>query len=369
MSKRICHITTVHVAKDTRIFQKECVSLAQNGFEVHLIIANQNVENEKGVQFHNIISTTSNRFQRMRKTTRLALKKALEIDADLYHFHDPELLPVGIKLKKRGKKVIYDTHEDVPRQILSKYYLPSFIRPIVAGVFEWYENRIAKKLDAIVAATPAIRDRFLAKNPNTVDINNFPILEKFSVPPSEKKVHDICYVGLISKIRGIEELVKSLEFTNAKLTLIGNFQSKEEEKKVRALPTWEKVNYLGKRNRTEVAKILSESKMGVVTFYPEPNHIEAQPNKLFEYMAAGLPSIVSDFPLWREIIEENNCGICVDPQNPKAIGMAVNTLLENPDKCLEMGKNGKQAVTEKYNWKKQEEKLIQLYHKILSKEN
>jgi glycosyltransferase involved in cell wall biosynthesis len=366
MKNKICHITTVHHAKDTRIFQKECVSLAKHGFETHLIVANQKSEIDQGVQIHNIISTTSGRLQRMRKTTQIALKKALEIDADIYHFHDPELLPVGLKLKKLGKKVIYDTHEDVPRQILSKYYLSAIVRPIIAKVFEIYENRIAAKMDAVITATPFIRDRFLTINPITVDINNYPIFEKFNIEIPKEKIHDICYVGLMSKIRGIEEMVSMLEFTDAKMTLIGEFQSKEEEALIRSLPTWEKVNFLGKKNRTEVAAILSQSKMGIVIFHPEPNHINAQPNKIFEYMAASLPIVTSDFPLWKSIVTKHNAGVCANPLVPKEIAAAVNVLLRNEAQSFQMGKNGQKAVREIFNWKQEEVKLIKLYEQLSS---
>jgi glycosyltransferase involved in cell wall biosynthesis len=365
MKNKICHITTVHNAKDTRIFQKECVSLANHGFDTHLIVANQKSETSKGVQIHNITSTTSGRLYRMWKTTQIALEKALKIDADIYHFHDPELLPVGIKLKKFGKKVIYDTHEDVPRQILSKYYIPSLIRPFVATIFEIYENRIAAKMDAVITATPFIRDRFLKINTRTIDINNYPILEKFNIEISNEKTHDICYVGLISKIRGIEEMIRMLKFTKAKMTLIGEFQSKEEETFIKNLPTWKKVNFLGKKNSQEVAKILSQSKMGIVIFHPEPNHINAQPNKIFEYMAASLPIVTSDFPLWKSIVTKHNTGICVNPLAPKEIASAVNVLLKNKEQSIQMGKNGQKAVQEVFNWKQENEKLINLYQQIL----
>lgn len=365
MKNKICHITTVHPAKDTRIFQKECVSLAKHGFETHLIVANQKSEVVHGVNIHSVTSPASGRIQRMRKTTKIAFEKAMELNADIYHFHDPELLPVGLKLKKQGKKVIYDTHEDVPRQILSKYYIPALPRPIIARFFEIYENRIASKMDAVIAATPFIRDRFLKINPNTVDINNYPILEKFQVESQPEKIHDICYVGLMSKIRGIEEMIKMLAFTDAKMTLIGAFQSKEEEKHIRNLPTWKKVNFLGKKNRQDVATILSQSKMGIVTFHPEPNHINAQPNKIFEYMAAGLPLVASDFPLWRKIVSDHQAGICANPLHPKEIADAVNKLLENEASAHQMGINGKKAVEEIFNWEQEEKKLIQLYSKLL----
>lgn len=366
MNNKICHITTAHPAKDMRIFRKECVSLANHGFETHLIVANQKSEYNQGVQIHNIISPTSNRIQRMWKTTQIAFKKAVEIDADLYHFHDPELLPIGKKLKDLGKKVIYDAHEDLPRQILSKYYIPKLLRPFISILFEKYENYIVGKLDAILTATPFIRDRFLKINQNTVDINNFPDLENFIIPESKDKEHDVIYLGLMSKIRGIEEIVKMLEYTNASLSLIGSFQSKKEELFVKDMPTWNDVNFLGRKNRKDVADILSKSKIGIVTFLPVPNHVNAQPNKIFEYMAAGIPVVTSNFPLWKEIVEKYNTGVCVDPHDPKAIAEAVNYLLKNKAIADEMGKNGKRIIQEKFSWKPESKKLIQIYQKVLN---
>ncbi|MBD3768073.1 MAG: glycosyltransferase, partial [Gammaproteobacteria bacterium] len=100
---------------------------------------------------------------------------------------------------------------------------------------------------------------------------------------------------------------------------------------------------------------------GLVTFLPAPNHIDAQPNKMFEYMSAGLPIITSIFPLWREIVEGNQCGLCVDPLDPQAIGEAIQYLIDNPVEAEQMGKNGRQAVEQKYNWTIEEQKLLDLY--------
>ena len=82
---------------------------------------------------------------------------------------------------------------------------------------------------------------------------------------------------------------------------------------------------------------------------------------MFEYMAAGIPVVASNFPLWKEIIEENKCGICVEPANVEQISDAVNYLLNNPEEAQRMGANGRKAVEEKYNWNNEAKTLLQLY--------
>ena len=92
---------------------------------------------------------------------------------------------------------------------------------------------------------------------------------------------------------------------------------------------WESVREHGYLNRTQVREIMKRSIAGLVTFHDLPNHVDAQPNKMFEYMSAGLPVICSDFPLWRSIVEGSSCGICVDPLNVDATPMRLGVLLQS----------------------------------------
>ncbi len=203
-------------------------------------------------------------------------------------------------------------------------------------------------------------------NPHAVDINNFPILGELSnnVAWNEKK-DEVCYVGGITKIRGIKEIIKSLEFTeNVMLNLAGNFSEKDTEQEVKSYRSWYKVNELGFLGREEVANVYKQSKAGLVTLHPIINYLDALPVKMFEYMVAGLPVISSDIKLWKEIVEGNNCGICVNPLEPKEIADAINYIIFNPREAEQMGQNGKQAVIEKYNWGAEEKKLLNIYKEL-----
>jgi glycosyltransferase involved in cell wall biosynthesis len=295
------------------------------------------------------------------------LQKAIEIDADIYHIHDPELLRVVSKLKKLNKKVIYDVHEDLPRQILSKPWINIILRKIVSNLIEKYENKTAKKCDGIVTATPFIRTRFLKINPNTLDINNFPILDELllDIDYKSKSEENICYVGGITRIRGIKEIVTSIANLDVKLILAGDFLENGLKNEISTLKGWGKVKELGFVNRAEVKRVYTKSKLGLVTLHPVVNYLDALPVKMFEYMAAGLPVIASNFPLWKDIIEKNNCGICVNPLNPEEIENAIKHLLNNPEEAKIMGENGRTLVKEKYNWTIEENKLLNFYSKLV----
>ncbi|HEY8366026.1 MAG TPA: glycosyltransferase family 4 protein [Bacteroidia bacterium] len=370
MSTKVCHLTSAHTPEDIRIFVKECSTLAKAGFDVHLV-ATGNVPNysKNNVNIHLVPKRKGGRFDRMYHSVNDVLNKALEIDAEIYHFHDPELLRIALKLKAKGKKVIFDSHEDLPRQIMGKYWIPKLFRSLVSNAFEFYENYVVSKIDGVVAATPIIRDRFLKVNSNVVDVNNFPLLGEFSEEPdfSHPKKEQVCYVGGLAEVRGISYLVKSMvHLPNLRLKLGGFFSPESYHDVIKSLPGYDKVDFLGMLNREQVKNLLASSKVGLVTLLPTPNILDSQPIKLFEYMAAGLPVVASDFPLWRKIIDDAECGICVDPHNPTQIADAIKKITTNPDLARKMGESGRNMVVEKYNWESQEPVLIEFYNKILS---
>ena len=363
---KVCHITSAHPDGDVRIFHKECVSLAEEGYDVSLVIPNTESRIENGVKIVSFIYKPSSRLSRFTKSVNLAYKKALELDADIYHLHDPELLRIAVKLKNKGKKVIYDAHEDLPRQILSKKYLKPIVRKLISSRIEKYENKVAKKLDVIVTATPFIRDRFLKVNPRTTDINNFPIIKEllFDFEYDQKKGNKICYVGGITTVRGINELLEALEGAECSLLLAGAFLEDGLRDSIINKNAWNKVEELGFLRREEVVNVYKKSKLGIVTLHPISNYYVSLPVKMFEYMAAGLPLIASNFPLWKDIILENNAGLCVDPMSPIEIGEAINYILNNPKEAKKMGENGRKMVIEKYNWDIEKKKLIDLYQEL-----
>ena len=369
MKINIAHLTSVHTRYDTRIFLKMCSSLARNEmYQVSLIVADgKQDELINNVRIIDAGKDRTGRIARMTKSVSKIFTIAKMLDCDIYHLHDPELIPVGLKLKKSGKNVIFDVHEDLPKQLLGKQYLKKPMMILLSKGFEIYERYACRKFDYIITATPYLKDKFLRINKKTIDINNFPILGELSnsVNWSEKK-NEVCYVGTIGHVRGIIELVKAMEYTNEiKLNLVGTFSDPTLEAEIKKNKGWHKVAQLGFLNRESVRDVFSKSKAGIVTFLPSPNHTDAQPNKMFEYMSAGMPIITSNFPLWKVIVEGNNCGICVNPLDPKEIAGAIDYIVNHPKEAHQMGQNGKKAVLEKYNWGAEEEKLIEVYEKLI----
>jgi glycosyltransferase involved in cell wall biosynthesis len=363
--KRIIHLSSVHRDRDVRIFLKECRSLAKlfPECEVHLILAGVEERCEENVHIHSIPKVEGSRLKRMWTTVNHAYRKAKELDGDIYHLHDPELMRIALKLKRKGKKVIYDAHEDLPRQILGKSYLP--MKKIVSVVMERVENFICARLSGIITATPHIAKRFEKINKLTVAINNFPLENEieFIGESSLTKENTVCFIGGISPIRGTKELVDAMALTNCNLALAGEIPS-DFKAQLTESNGWKNVEELGFIDRERSMIIKQKSIAGMVTFLPYPNHINAQPNKIFEYMAAGLPVIGSNFPMWRELLVDNYCGICVDPTKPKEIAEAINYLINHPEEAEIMGSNGKKLVTQTYNWNAEEVKLAAFYRSL-----
>lgn len=363
----IAHLTSAHKRNSTRIFHKMCKSMVKYS-QVYFVCADG-----KEDEFSNDVNildvgSSNNRFDRMTITVNKIYNKAIDLNADIYHLHDPELIRIGLKLLKKGKKVIFDSHEHVGDQILGKDYIPRLFSNLISKLYMIYEKYSLKKFSGLIGATPRIRDHLLKINPKTIDINNFPKLEEANfINDWKKKSNEIAYVGTLIKIRGVEEIIKSLDYTTGvHLNLAGNFGNKNFEIKVKKLRGWRKVKEMGYLNREQVVETLKRSKVGIVTLHPKINYLDSQPVKMFEYMAAGIPIIASDFPYWKNIVEGNKCGICLNPLDPKAIGQAIQYFFENPNESKKMGENGVKAVKNKFNWSIEEKKLITFYKKILN---
>lgn len=368
MPYKICHFTSVHPRYDTRIFSKECRTLVEAGFEVYLVVAdNKPDENQCDIKILSTGTSETNRLNRIFNVSRKVSKKAIQLKADLYHFHDPELLPFAWYFMFKGERIIYDIHENVPDDIHSKAWIWKPIRSIISFSVRALENVISRRMTYLIAATPYIESRFKRMGANVINLNNYPWLHELSSDQSWNfRQNRICYIGGISYERGFKELVESLNHVeDVILEVGGTFETVELESETKSNSAWNKVIYHGYVNRKQAKEIMSRCRAGIVTFHPYPNHINAQPNKIFEYMSAGLPVIGSNFPLWKKLIEENNCGICVDPLDPYDIANGINTILKNSDASSDMSREARRKIETTFKWENEESKLIELYNKIL----
>lgn len=366
---KVCHLTSAHPDGDVRIFHKACVSAVRAGFDTFCIVPNTTTREEKSVQIISFNIDASSRLKRFFFTVQQVYKEALKIKADIYHLHDPELLMIANKLKKAtGAKIVFDSHEDVPKQIMDKPWIPRFTRPFISQRYACFEKRVTKKLDAIVSVTPIICERFSKFHPRVVLVANYPDLKEFNIDINDKteKIHrSICYVGGFSATRGILQLVQALDYVDAELHLAGWFDSTSLETEIRALPGWQKVKFYGKINRDEIKTLLAQAQIGMVTLLPTASYKEAYPIKMFEYMAAGIPVLASDFPLWRMLVEKHQCTEFVDPTQPKEIAKTLDAMFANP-RLESLGHNGRRAIINELNWQNEATKLVALYEELSS---
>lgn len=368
----VVHLSTVHPVQDVRIMVRECRSLARHGYRVTYVAPAAANSVDHGVNVV-AIKKPKRRAARIAGATMQAYRAARALDADLYHFHDPELLFVGLMLRWAGKRVVYDAHEDAPRQMLHKQYMSAGVRRAASAATEMVENFVVPRLSAVVAATPTIQRRFARRNSNTVVVNNYPLLEELAQPAGEEwqrgRGPDAGYVGGISLQRGAATMVDAMALVGAKcgarLQLAGRFLSAVEEEAVGARPGWQYVDYLGWLDRGQVGQLLRRIRVGLVLFGPTPNNMAGQPTKMFEYMSASVPVIASDYPVWRPFIEGPRCGYLVDPQNAEGVAAAIENVLSNPQEAEAMGRRGREAVEREYNWSIEEAKLLSLYERLL----
>ncbi len=363
---RVCHLTTVHKPGDVRIYHKECRSLVNNGYEVSLIAIRDDKFKPDGIEYIPV-SNRNNRFFRIIISPLELFVKTFRTRAKLFHFHDPELIPVGILLRLFGKKVIYDVHENYSGQIVTKQWLGNkIIRKLVSLFFQMFEKIASLFFNGVITVTPEIAEIF-QKN-KTVIISNYPILstiENYETCDEKKKKPVILYSGGIDRIRGIKEIIQSMEMIkgDAELLLMGPWESIEFKKECQNLNGWVKVVDKGIIPFGEHYKYMKMADLGIINFYPLPNHVNALPNKPFEYMACSLPIIMSDFPKWKNYFSE--VALFADPMDPAEIAKCIDDYLSDNTNMVSIGKLAHEIVMEKYSWESEQNKLLAFYKKIL----
>ena len=368
---KVCHLTSVHKRYDTRIYQKMCRSLAKNGYDVTLLVMDDLPDETKdGVKIVSVPFKPKNRIDRIINSGRKIYKKALELDCDLYHFHDPELLPVGLKLKRRGKKVIYDSHEDYPEQIMGKEWIPRVFRKLLSFMFKRYETMVCRKLDAVVfPCTVNGKNIFKGRAAKNAIIGNVSILRQsvFCKENVSKKTDQICLTGGLTESRGVTSLVKAMELCDAKLVMAGSIEENYLHF-LQSLPGWQKVDYRGRVSFEEAQDIISSSCIGtsILRNTQQYGNIDIFATKIYEYMNENIPVVMNNAHYNKVQNDRLHFGICVNPDSPEEIASAINYLLSHPQEAKEMGSNGRRAVETEFNWSVEEKKLLELYQEILA---
>ena len=369
--KRIFMFSSVHRWNDTRIFYKQATSLAKKyHIELHIPASFKheiiNDVNVFGLPLWKKINDRRN----IRKELWRRIKKS---NAEIYHFHDPELLWIGIKIRLYlKKKVIFDIHEDYESAILSKNWIPKYQRLVISKLFSVFERLAVIIIKNNIHTTELISDKFNNKTLNKEIIYNYPFRPN-KEPNTDCKIHNlIIYVGVITKIRGFNEIIKALFIVkkshNFKFLIIGSVPETYEEELHRLINDFDltsNIEFTGLMKYEEIFEFIEKAIVGLLCYLPEPNHLVTFPNKIFEYISKGTPVIASDFPLYRQVVNGSNCGRLVNPTNCDDIAGAIIFALNNPDKMKDYGINGYNAIIDRYNWKIEEVKLLKYYDKLI----
>jgi len=373
---KICHMTSVHNAKDDRIFEKECTSLAKSSdCIVYLIATNTNNFRVNNVNIMSAGTRSEGRFKRFFCTAKNVYLKAVKLNADIYHIHDPELFRYAKKLKKLGKIVIIDSHEHYALQILQKNYIPKYLRKFASNAYLKYETSLFKLSDAVIVPIPAFgKYNYNNRSNKVVYLNNYPSLDSIVNQYDSIKIHrgkSACYTGGLSKSRGIINIVKACSKAGVKLILAGPFDSEEFKSEIEGMEEWSNVDYRGVCTREEVLSIYNESSVGlnVLMNVGQYANVSNLSTKVYEYMSFELPVIINSYSYGDMLISKYAFGVSVNPENIDEIVDAISELINNIDIARSMGRRGRALVAEKFNWGIEEKKLYSLYNELLEDNN
>jgi glycosyltransferase involved in cell wall biosynthesis len=366
--KPVYHITTAHQPYDQRVYYKECRSLAGAGHQVYYIVPSADDLESEFVTFRSYSPDRARAGRFLHHGFRVLRELDRIGKPGIVHFHDPELMLFIPALKRRGHQVIYDVHEEYVKQMSHRHWLPPGLRGAMGQVYQWLEDRFLPRVDAVIAATPAIASHY--RQYHTVLVQNFPRLQQdydFDYEQYNQRSSDLLYYGVINEVRGVESVLDAIAQVNSpkekvRYRLAGVFIPEHYKQHLTQSKGWAYTDFLGYLDQAGIYRELQRARMAAVVLDPVPNQLKSQPNKLFEFMWAGLPIIYSNFDHWNSMAE--GCGIAVPPGDPEAVAEAITYLLDHPQEAYEMGQKGRKAVQERFNWPNEETTLLSLYEHL-----
>jgi glycosyltransferase involved in cell wall biosynthesis len=374
---KVCIISTVHNALDSRIFYREACSLQQAGYKVTIIAIHDRPETLQGIMILPL-----KRLPRSRRPLLWwkLLRLSLATKADIYHIHDPELLFVSPLIRFLTQKpVIYDVHESMADFIEIKDDLPFAIRKSLAWLFRWLEPALAHMQSGLIFADDQIANSFQRLRCPKTTLFNFPGESFFeSASHSDKKPDPhrpiVLYLGGLKRNRGTTLMLDAFKYVlevvpQAQLFLVGPFAPVSLEDEMHSAITLRSmsnsVTITGAVPFDKIGDYLSQASIGWIPFSPVPKYQKNIPTKLFEYMVYSIPVVSSDLYPVRKFIENNQTGILVKADDPSDHAKAIITLLTNPSLASTLSKNGQKMVSEQYRWSAMEKRLLVFYAHVL----
>jgi glycosyltransferase involved in cell wall biosynthesis len=364
-NKTIAQVTSVHSRDDSRIFLKMCSSL-KNDYSILFILADG--VGDEVIDGINIIDVgkPKSRLYRIFVTPLKIIRVLKNYKIDLVHFHDPELLIFASKFSKLASRVIYDAHEDYEHDIKYKPYLNKFLGIIISACFRVVQYFQFKYIDLVVCATDHIESSLRTQARETLVIRNYPKYSKKSPILPKLLGNSFCYIGGISKSRGIINILDALEILDgsAHLNLCGWFVD-DSYKFCVAHPGWNHVSFYGRLNQSELRPILESSICGMTTLHPLETYKLSLPIKLFEYLAAGLPVIASNFAYWRKEFLNIDLIKFVDPLDSNEIAVKMEEIMNTIDQIKLISPIFQNLAISKFDWEVEYTSLHNAYRNLL----
>lgn len=362
----VAHVSSAHPWTDNRVHLREAASTARHHRTLLVAVDSPTTAPETGV--HVVLLPRRRRLARVLLNTPRAALLALRSGARVVHLHDPELLFVVPLLKVAGRRVVFDAHENISETTADKDYVPRPLRRpcvLLARALVWFAGRAC---DHVVAATRLVaRDYPVEK---TTVVHNFPRLrdDELSLTPLDRRSPTVGYVGVVGESRGSRAMAGaalSPEFPPGwHLHVAGNPYPADELSVFDGAVTAGTATVHGLLSPETARDLLLDARVGLVVLQPTNAYTKALATKLFEYMAAGVPVVCSDFPVYRELVGPYDCTLFVDPRDPDAIARALARYADDPELLARHGANARRAAVEVFNWAAEEPALLAVYAKL-----